>query len=324
MTARAEDLVLLCSLVGSDVVRVIDPMRGWPGLVEVRVGEEWQCFSMHVGRIHSMSRREHEYRFQNALGHEMTVLPDSRPLLLGLWCEPGERPVIVAAQPESRLAATTRFSVLLPESLFREAQRCGWATPYANRVNGVLWGFVPELLPSFVELYTDGVAEAVATSSVQLAVLGAGLVSQASPEAGERARQATTRLKRDAVFGGMIVRLYGGQCAMCGLNLNLVSGAHILPVSAPASRDIPENGICLCDNHHRAFDRHHIWINPGSHEVRINPAVVELAAANPRSAAFLAQTYSVIRAPADPMVRPSAEMFAARYAYFDDEYEWAG
>ena len=80
------------------------------------------------------------------------------------------------------------------------------------------------------------------------------------PAAQLRARIATSRLLRDARFRKKVVSAYDARCAMCGLDLDLVVAAHILPVAAPGSMDIVPNGIALCENHHRLFDSHRVLI----------------------------------------------------------------
>jgi len=42
---------------------------------------------------------------------------------------------------------------------------------------------------------------------------------------------------------------------MCGVQLNLLDAAHIMPVAADNSTDDTNNGVALCKLHHAAFDR---------------------------------------------------------------------
>lgn len=109
---------------------------------------------------------------------------------------------------------------------------------------------------------------------------------------------------------------------MCGLNLGLVSGAHILPARAPHSVDELNNGLCLCDNHHRAFDAHRIWVHPTMRLITIHPKVVDHAKHDERSANFVQTPFKELASPTDPAHKPSAARFVERYAYFDAEYGW--
>lgn len=64
----------------------------------------------------------------------------------------------------------------------------------------------------------------------------------------------TRRTLRALDFRERVLTAYAHQCAICGMQLNLLDGAHILPVSEPGSTDETSNGIALCTLHHRAYD----------------------------------------------------------------------
>lgn len=71
-----------------------------------------------------------------------------------------------------------------------------------------------------------------------------------------RAVVATIKRRfREYDFRRRILGAYGYRCAMCGLQLNLVEAAHILPVADDESTDETSNGVALCSLHHAAFDR---------------------------------------------------------------------
>ncbi len=67
-------------------------------------------------------------------------------------------------------------------------------------------------------------------------------------------------LVRDAAFRRTITSIYDNRCAVCEmkaidhLGRPIVDGAHIKPFSKFYDDRI-DNGICLCKNHHWAFDR---------------------------------------------------------------------
>jgi putative restriction endonuclease len=56
-------------------------------------------------------------------------------------------------------------------------------------------------------------------------------------------------------FHRRVLGAYGQKCAACGVQLELVDAAHIIPVAAPTSTDETRNGVALCKLHHAAFDR---------------------------------------------------------------------
>ncbi len=318
--SRARLVQTLCDLVGPSVARVIDARDGWPGLIDLQLSTGRVRISAHVGRVHSMGRKDYEYRFQNpGQNRPAMALPTTTPLLIGLW-DTDTPNVLVAAEPDVRLGDLTRFSVLFPERLFREAQQAGWADPYRNNNGGLHWSFFPQLLPTFVEFYQSQVD--LVPKDIQIAVVGAGLADDPTDASAGRARHAATRLIRDARFAKTVVEAYGKKCAMCGLNLGLVSGAHILPVSAPGSSDQPTNGVALCDNHHRAFDSHRIWVHPSQRVLQIHPSILKHAESDPRSKAFVDTMFSKLDSPVDPKLKPQKRMFEERYAYFEGNYEW--
>lgn len=55
-------------------------------------------------------------------------------------------------------------------------------------------------------------------------------------------------------FRRRVLGAYSHQCAICGLQLDLVDAAHIVPVADPTSTDETFNGVALCKMHHAAFD----------------------------------------------------------------------
>ncbi len=318
--SRATLVSTLCGLVGPAVARVIDERDGWPGLVELQLSTGAVQISAHVSTIGTMSRKQHEYRFQNpGKNRPMQTLPGTIPLLIGLW-DGGGPHVLVAAQAELRLGDLTRFSVLFPERLFREAQQSGWADPYRNSNGDLNWSFFPQLLPVFVEFLQNEID--LDARDVQITVIGAGLADEPTDAAAGRARQATTRLIRRASFAKNVIQAYGRRCAMCGLNLGLVTGAHILPVSAPGSSDHPTNGLALCDNHHRAFDTHRIWIHPLDRSLQMHPSILRHAQNDPRDQAFVDALFAQLAAPVDPAHVPQQRMFEERYEYFEGSYHW--
>ncbi len=63
------------------------------------------------------------------------------------------------------------------------------------------------------------------------------------------------RFKRNPKFIKEVKEAYNHRCAMCGIQLECVDAAHIIPISDDLGIDEVENGICLCTLHHRAYDR---------------------------------------------------------------------
>jgi len=73
-------------------------------------------------------------------------------------------------------------------------------------------------------------------------------------------------------FSRRVRSAYRHQCAMCGLGLELVEGAHIVPVAWPGSTDETNNGMALCRNHHSAYDRGIVSVSP-DYEIQVSDAL---------------------------------------------------
>lgn len=318
MATRAQDLQRVAELVGGGIT-IVDRRDGWPGIVSI--GE--QRFSVHVGPI-GPSHRERdnvERRFQNpGSSRPIAVIPGTSPLLLGIW-ENGAHPVLVAADAARRIGLMTRYSVFTPLEMLRRAAHVGWAE-HRSSSDELLVAFHPALLPAFVGMQLSGAT--VNPNQVAGVVDASGLLDSAVLPPGERARRATMSIVRDAAFSREIIEAYGGLCAMCGLDLGLCQGAHIYPASAPGSLDHVTNGLALCGNHHLAFDRHLIWVEPERRQVVIQPSVLERAALHPPTMTFVECTARSLREPMTTALRPAAEMFVKRYAHFEDQYAWVG
>jgi len=76
----------------------------------------------------------------------------------------------------------------------------------------------------------------------------------------------------DAAFRRTFVSIYDYRCALCELkaldylNRHIVDRAHIRPFSEFYDDQV-SNGLCLCKNHHWAFDRGWLSIDDGYHAI---------------------------------------------------------
>ena len=119
----------------------------------------------------------------------------------------------------------------------------------------------------------------------------------------------TRRALRAMDFRARVLSAYENRCAMCGVQLRLVEGAHILPVQEPGSTDETSNGVALCALHHRAYDRCLITFRV-DYTVGVNARrVAELRASNLDGGLqrFRESLREVIRIPAEKTSRPNAE-----------------
>ena len=89
-----------------------------------------------------------------------------------------------------------------------------------------------------------------------------GLMAQQFAEQRRYAVLSARRSLREISFRRRVLTAYGQRCAMCGIQLRLLDGAHILPAAHPDSTDETCNGIALCALHHRAYDRAFVAFDP--------------------------------------------------------------
>lgn len=311
----------LVALVGADIVSVVDPRDGWPSLIRIRLNGEDLPAAVHLGPIglSHRNRDDVERRLQNpGQGHPVTIIEPFFSLVIGIW-EEENRPVLAGMEAEGRLGRGTRQSLFIPLWLLRHAAQSGWAEHYSTSGELII-AFHPALLPTYVEARRSHLR--LDSEQVTSILEASGLTAPPEERAAERARRASTALVRSAKFGKNVVDAYGGLCALCGLNFGLVQGAHIYPVHAPFSVDLVWNGLALCSNHHAAFDRHLLWIEPRDRSVKLHPRISSGAEHDEAARRFSEMTFPQLRSPLSSRNTPRTEMFERRYDFFGEEYSW--
>lgn len=146
-----------------------------------------------------------------------------------------------------------------------------------RRASGdVVVAFRPQLLAAYClnvqELHESQELSGEWTKSTE----GSGPLS---PDTGEHVRSTIERRLKLAFrawdFSHRIRTAYRNRCAICGLGLELIEGAHIVPVAWPGSSDETDNGLALCRNHHAAYDRGIISVSP-HYEIQVSTSAREL------------------------------------------------
>ncbi len=82
------------------------------------------------------------------------------------------------------------------------------------------------------------------------------------------------KFKRDISFRRIIYEAYNHRCAICGIQLELVEAAHIVPHADEKGNDDPQNGVCLCSLHHTAYDKGLIYFDE-QYKVLLNEAKMD-------------------------------------------------
>lgn len=134
-------------------------------------------------------------------------------------------------------------------------------------------------------------------------------ISQGVAQPRRWAISQTRRALRALDFSERVLDAYKHRCAMCGLQLRLLDGAHILPVAEEGSTDETSNGVALCALHHRAYDRSLVTFDPDS-RIHLNEARVEELRAADRYGgldAFREALREVVQVPSEQSLRPRRE-----------------
>lgn len=201
------------------------------------------------------SRASDEFRIQ-LTGTMPAQVTGESTIILG-WSE--SFGVFVGWDPNAHDARRSASpSLQVREAVMSDAAQLGVAS--ATRASGdVVVAFRPELLAS----YCLSVGYAHSGGDV-----GPGVSTGEPPDSPAVTTQRPMLERRLEVayrewdFSSRVKQAYGYQCAICGLGLGLLEGAHIVPVAWPGSTDETSNGLALCRNHHAAYDRGLLSVRP--------------------------------------------------------------
>jgi putative restriction endonuclease len=119
----------------------------------------------------------------------------------------------------------------------------------------------------------------------------------------------TRRALRDFNFSKRVFTAYAHRCAMCGMQLRLLEGAHILPVADSSSTDETSNGIALCALHHKAYDNSFLTFDE-KYRVHLNVERISELKKSGHDAGltqFRKSLRSIIHLPPDRRDRPKLE-----------------
>ena len=169
-----------------------------------------------------------------------------------------------------------RFSVYTRLSVMQEANAKGFST-YTDTNGQKIIMFRPNLLGLYVEnatvLHQANDEQLRQTFGIESATsLDQPLLP---PIEGERQRTRETRnaYPRNPRFRRDVLRAYSHKCAICGIQLDLVDAAHIVPHSHPEGYDTISNGLALCVLHHRSFDTGLLYVRE-DYSIQVNLAKV--------------------------------------------------
>ena len=172
-------------------------------------------------------------------------------------------------------------SMQVSEGALRQALATGFA-PYVNQNGETAVAVRPDFMGTYIQylepLHDSGKVPSEAEILIKISedpdeVEDSEIDSGVAPPR-KTAIVSTKRSLRALDFNRRVLSAYAHQCAMCGTQLRLVDGAHILPVAHGDSTDDTSNGVALCALHHRAYDRGLVAFEPTG-KVTINEKLVK-------------------------------------------------
>lgn len=205
------------------------------------------------------NRPDDEYRIQVTGVHKFEPSANACNIVLGWWDRIGVFGGWDIRQHAAPLGASP--SLQISEGALRNALHFGFA-PYVKENDETAIAFRPDFMGTYIRyletLHDSGKVPAEAEILRKLSknpkTINEKYIDKFVAEERKRALISTMRNLRALDFRERVLSAYGHRCAMCGVQLRLIEGAHILPVSDPKSTDQTANGVALCALHHRAYD----------------------------------------------------------------------
>jgi len=222
-----------------------------------------------------MARPRSEYRIQITGLSTDYFEPevDGKTLILGWWDEAE----VFAGFDYNKHSGTlgSSPSIQIREQYLRNAHLNGFsACNKGNKEIAIAFkpSFFVEYIKTLEALHSFGESE-LDLNILETVAENPDLINDTQTEATDWSRQtvivSVRKRLRDASFQERVLTAYNHHCAMCGVQLDLVQAAHIIPVSHEEGTDQTSNGIALCALHHYAYDRGLIFIDE-EYSVEIN------------------------------------------------------
>ena len=259
------------------------------------------------------ARPENEYRIQITGVNNDAFLshPGAKTLILGWWENEEVFAGFDCRVHSSKLGSSPSFQVGQEALRDAVANRLG---AHHKSTGELVITFQPEFLGTYAEnleaLHDTGTevteVDVIKRISIVTERVTEADISNSVISPRRYAVAQTRRAVRALDFRARVLSAYEQRCAMCGVQLKLVDGAHILPVHEYGSTDATSNGIALCVLHHRAYDRGLITFD-ANYLVRISEhRLDELRAANLDGGLekFRESLRNVIKVPAELSSRP--------------------
>ena len=206
------------------------------------------------------NRPQDEWRIQVTGVRRFRQNPGSKTLILGWQDDLGVFVGFDFVRHRDELGVSP--SIQLREAVLHQAVIDGFA-PHNKGNNELAIAFRPDFIVSYVDNlealhacgYEDNEIEILNRIGQEPENVHDSEINDEVAVPRSYAVISTKRALRDIGFRRRVLTAYSHSCAICGIQLRLIDGAHVLPASHPDSTDGTDNGVALCALHHRAFDR---------------------------------------------------------------------
>lgn len=263
-------------------------------------------------------RPEDEWRIQVTGIDRFEPEIGGKTLILGWWDQAGIFAGFDLTRHSTEFGASP--SIQLREAALHRAVVHGFA-PHNKGSGELAIAFRPDFLASYVENLESLHACGQAADEVEVLrqigedpeAVGDEEIEQEVAEPRRFAVFATKHALREIDFRDRVLTAYGHRCAMCGMQLRLLDGAHILPAAHPDSTDGTDNGVALCALHHRAFDGAFVTFD-SDFKIHVNREMSEHFKASDRSGgleAFENALRSILILPPNKKDRPASAFIDA-------------
>jgi putative restriction endonuclease len=279
---------------------------GKPG-VNVRV------YIWNISHGGGAARAANEFRIQITGFDHFEQVGSEKTIILGWWDDVGAFAGFDYRYHSGPLGASPSMQV--SGETMRRAHVNGFA-PYHKGSGEIAIAFRPDFMGTYIanleHLHDLGdsadfnVLQKVAENPA--VVSDAEIAQEATTPEREFAIITTKRALRDISFRRRVLTAYSHRCALCGIQLDLLDAAHILPVNVTGSNDETSNGVALCALHHRAYDRSLVMFDK-QYSVHVNAAQARELSAAARGdglVAFQTGLRGVIDLPPDRRDHPKA------------------
>lgn len=215
------------------------------------------------------ARPTDEYRIQITGVSRFESEPAGKTLILGWWDEASVFAGFDYRKHSGRLGFSP--SMQIRESFLHEAYEHGFSPcSKGNREIAIAFrpDFIIEYIRSLESLHDVGKSRTDFNVLAAVAADPSGVNDSDLENVTEQRRSAIASVRRalrDTSFKNRVLTCYSYRCAVCGLQLDLVEAAHIVPVAEPTSTDDTSNGVSLCALHHRAYDKALVAISDDYH-----------------------------------------------------------